>query len=300
MKNKLVVLVLCTYGYLMQAQADRDYSAYYDQIVIIEQANAREDFDEALRLYMLAFVKFDRVFARDAYNACQIAALKNHKDFNTFFMYCAKSGIEKTKLTGNKLIAQHYVSDSVKLNYLFLKGYKIYSERIDTALRSEFRTRYELEQSHKDSADYKKICKDNFTRIKSLARQDRFPGENIIGPDPNLENGYITSTLLDYPYAYVQLQPFLTQAVKAGKIQPLSALYLYGFNQTRTGKLYDATQPTDTTNFKAVYNLPFGLASENTTDVNNHRKNAKIFSTDTEASLEVMAAKHKIDYLFGY
>lgn len=300
MKNKLFVLVLCTHGYLMQAQADRDYSAYYDQIVVIEQANAREDFDEALRLYMLAFVKFDRVFARDAYNACQIAALKNHKDFNTFFMYCAKSGIEKSKLTSNKFIAQHYVADSVKLNYLFVKGYKIYSERIDTALRSEFKRRSELEQLHKDSADYKKICKDNFTRIKTLSRQDRFPGENLIGPDLNLENGYITSTLLDYPYAYVQLQPFLTQAVKAGKIQPLSALYLYGFNQTRTGKLYDTSLPTDTANFKAIYNLPFGLASENTTDVNNQRKTAKIFSTETEASLEMMAAKHKIDYMFGY
>ncbi|PBQ30347.1 hypothetical protein CNR22_00740 [Sphingobacteriaceae bacterium] len=300
MKNKLLLLALCTYGYLMQAQADRDYSAYYDQIVIIEQANAREDFDEALRLYMLAFVKFDRVFARDAYNACQIAALKNHKDFNTFFMYCAKSGIEKSKLTRNKLIARQYVTDSIKLNYLFVKGYKIYSERIDTTLRSEFKRRYELEQAHKDSADYKKICKDNFTRIKTLARQDRFPGENLIGPDPNLENGYVTSTLLDYPYAYVQLQPFLTQAVKAGKIQPLSALYLYGFNQTRTGKLYDASVPADTANFKAIYNLPFGLSSENSAEVNSQRKAARIFSTDVEASLELMAEKNKIDYLFGY
>jgi hypothetical protein len=137
-------LFLFTFG-----QKNNGYTLYHNNILKTEECNSRGSFDSSIVLYWDIFSKYDRVLARDAYNACQIAALQNHKYFSDFLFLCAKSGITKTKLLSNRLIKSKFITDSVKLNTLFIKGSKDYFKRIDTTLRREMIQRSDNEQKKK-------------------------------------------------------------------------------------------------------------------------------------------------------
>lgn len=300
MRTYLLILLFYSFGSTIQADEQGDYSRYFDQILRIEEATSNENFDESLRLYHELFEQYEYVFVRDAYNACQIAALTKHISFSDFFFQCAKSGVRLNLLLHNTHISTLYKSDSSTLNSLFLNGYTIYSERLDTSLRNEFTNRFENEQKNKGKKNYREICTDNFTRIYELAKQNRFPGENIIGTDANLENSFVLATLLHYPYSYTLLEPYLWKAVQSGQAQPQMILYLYSFNQTRTSILYDSSIPVDTVNFKHCYNIAFGKKSDDITEVNRQRKTRQIFSVETEKKLQNVASKYRIDYRYGY
>jgi len=300
MKIFIQLYLIYAFSLTTLGQSKKDYTFYFDQILLIEKATSEENFTESLKLYSRTFNKYERIFARDAFNACQIAALKNHSNFQRFFFECAKSGVPKQLLLSSRHIFQQYRSDSLKLNLVFAKGAGIYLSRIDTSLRNEFKKRFEFEQKNKGKENYKIICSDNFSRILQLAKHDSFPGENLIGADENLESYYTLATLLHYPYSYNLLQPFLWEAVQEGKAQPLSVMYVYSFNQTRTSILYDANIPTDTVNFKIVYNLPFGKRSKDLIQVNKERKLRQIFSLEVEQKLKAVAAKYALDYKYGY
>ena len=287
-------LCLFTFG-----QKDKDYSLYHYIILKIEECNSRGSFDSSIAMYSDIFNKYDRVLARDAYNACQIAALQNNKHFSDFFFFCAKSGITKTKLLSNRLIKSKFTTDSVKLNTLFSKGSKDYFKRIDTTLRQEMIQRSDNEQKNKGKEKYFEICKDNFNRILDLSKQDKFPGENIIGNSDEVES-LIFPTLCHYPYSFRIMEPFLIDALNTGKVTPLSLIYLYGFNQTRKSILYTNDIPVDTINFKIAYNMPYGMQSTDFTEVNKQRTIKKIFSMSIQNNLRGLNSKHGLDYKIGY
>lgn len=280
-------------------QNNTDYSLYHDKILFIEQCNSRGSFDSSITLYATIFNKYERVMARDAYNACQIAALKNHKLFPDFFALCAKSGISSNRLLKNPLIRALYVTDSAKLERLYLKGYNEYLLRIDTALRNEMIQRADREQRSKGSENYSKICTDNFNRILELSKQGRFPGESLIGNTDEIES-LIFPTLCHYPYSYVTMEPYLYEALKAGNLTPISLVYLYGFNQTRKSILYTTEIPNDTQNFNVVYNMPFGLQSGDFAEVNKQRASRKVMSMSVQKGLKELNSKYGLDYLIGY
>jgi hypothetical protein len=296
---KIICFLLFLYTCSIHGQTNEDYSLYFDRIMTIEESTAKEDFDKTLKLYKDLFNEYSFVLAKDAYNACQIAALQKSNGFGNFFHSCAKSGIEKNILLKNYHINIEYKKDSINLTTLYVKGHGYYISSIDTALRREFLLRYEYEQKNKRSNNYLQICTDNFKRIEELSKQNKFPGENLIGPDNNLSSP-ILPTLLHYPYAYVYLKSYLWQAVQLGKITPIAVLYLYSFNQTRTSSLYNSDIPQDTINFKTCYNLPFGKESADINEVNKQRKLKKVISVQTLNSLLDLNSKYQLDYRLGF
>jgi hypothetical protein len=298
--TQAALLLLCTLCATAQHQPPADYSGYFDSILLIEEATSREDFAESLKLYSQTFREYHRVFARDAYNACQLAALTRHEQFDTFFVQCARSGVPISLLLRNRHIAARYNPDSTRLHSLYIQGHALYRSRINTSLRNEFAERFALEQKSKSGDRYRTICTDNYNRIVTLAAQGRFPGEAVIGPDDDLGNSHVLATLLHYPYSYSALESALWNAVQSGNAQPAMVLYLYSFNQTRTGILYDSTIPVDTTHFAVCYNLAFGKQSSDMVEVNRQRRLRRVVSTDVEAGLAAVAAKYSLDYRPGY
>jgi hypothetical protein len=280
-------------------QDHQDYSLYHDKILLIEAFNSRASFDSSIIMYSDIFSQYSRVFAKDAYNACQIAALKKNKYFSDFFYACAKSGITKNELLSNGLIQSGFARDSIKLNALYLKGIQSHLNRIDTTLRREMIQRFETEQKIKGKEGYAAVCTDNFNRILELATQGRFPGEDLIGNIDRTES-IILPTLCHYPYSYKIMEPYLIEAVKKGKLTPASLIYLYGFNQTRTSILYTADIPCDTLNFKLSYNMPYGAQSYDFAEVDRQRSLKKIYTMSVQKNLRSVMAKYGVDYQMGY
>jgi hypothetical protein len=299
MKNtRLTIFLTFLFSYLY-GQNNKDYSLYHDRILIIEECTSQASFDSSIIMYFDIFSKYNRVLAKDAYNACQIAALKKHKYFADFFYNCAKSGITKSKLLNNGLIQSEFVLDSIKLNVLYSKGNKEYLKRIDTSLRREMIQRYETEQKIKGKEGYSAVVKENFNRILDLAKQGRFPGEDLIGNSDIMES-IVLPTLLHYPYAYKVMESYLTDALDKGKVTPLSLILLYDFNQTRTSVLYTSDIPVDTVNFKTSYNMYFGKQSYDFAEVNKQRAIKKIYSIAVQKNLENLNLMYGLDYEFGF
>jgi len=298
MRYTPLIVIFCLLCCCIKAQTNVDYSYYHDGILVAEGYTSKEDFDISIASYAETFKKYPRAFAKDAYNACQIAALKKHAYFADFFYKCAESGIEKDRLLKNAHISSAYKSHPAKLDTLYAKGYKKYSGRIDTSLRKEFIRRYELEQKHKGDERYPQICSDNFKRILGLAKEGRFPGEDLIGTSTYIES-CVFPTLLHYPYSYIALEPYFPDAIKNGKVSPLSVVYLYGFNQTRNSVLYKSI-PQDTIHFKTIYNLPFGKRSGDLSEVDENRRSKRITPIEVKRNLEIVATKYKLDYITGY
>lgn len=296
----LALLLLGLSCATVQDRPHGDYAGYFDQLLRIEESTSRENFSESVRLYAELFRGYDPIFARDAYNACQLAAMTRSDNFDAFFLQCAASGVPMNMLLGNAHIVARYVADSLRLHALFVQGENRYLGRIDTSLRREFTDRYNLEQQNKGNDRYRAICTDNFNRIVELARKNRFPGEALIGPDDNLGNSHVLATLLHYPYSYTALESTLWNAVQEGNAQPMMVLYLYGFNQTRTSILYDKNASPDTTRYNVCYNFAFGKRSADLVEVNRQRRLRRVFSTEVEQRLESVAAKYRLDYKLGY
>lgn len=291
------LLIMFSLGCEAQPKA---YNSYFDQIIRIEEFTANEEFERSVLLYKELFGNYDRVFARDAYNACQLAALTHSNTFACFLDLCAKSGVGKSLLTSCHCIADQYRKDTVRYDSIFNQGRQVYFSRIDIRLRNEFMERFREEQEHKGKADYKSVCYDNFERILQLSKQGKFPGEDVIGVDENLENSYVFATLKHYPYSYVILADYLWASVQSGGTQPLAVLYVYGFNQSREGRLYGKIGSADTVRFRQCYNLPFGKYSGDLAEVDKARREKQVFTTLIQQKLGMVSRKYDLDYKFGY
>lgn len=297
MKKYFLLILFQSFFILSIGQVKQNYLLYFEKIREIEYQSSKENFIEALELYSELFKSYRFVFARDAYNACQIAALKKNKNFKYFLFFCAKAGIGKEVLLKNMLIKKQYNLDSTKYESIFIIGRKEYLSLMNLPLRKEFKYRYELEQNNKSKPDFKEICKANFNRILSLAKKDSFPGEQLIGVNDDCTNSYVITTLLHYPDSYKILSSYLWEAVKSGETQPYPVIYVYSFNQTRVCNRYF---PIDSVNFKTCYNFSFGKISHNIDEVNKQRNLKNILSIEAEQSLISVAKKYHLNYKFGY
>jgi hypothetical protein len=269
-------------------------------MLLIEQWVADAEFDQALVGYEALIADYGRLLARDAFNACQIAALRNHPKTDSFYFYCALAGVPEALLKQNVNTGKVRMRNSAHYDALYRMGNTAYTARIDTALRREFISRFNQEQQSKGKPEYKDIVTQNFNRIRDLAVQGKFPGEQTIGVDNNLENGYVTPTLLHYPYSYKLLERYIEAGIRRGEIQPLGALYVYGFNQTRTSVLYDQNIPHEDAYFSLTYNLPFGKYDSNTETVNANRAKKMVASLKVHNDIERVMRQYHIDYKLGY
>ena len=153
-----------------------DYTGYFRGILKAEEHIAAKDLTAALRAYTALFEQWNFVFARDAYNALQVAILcGNSAQADKLITRCAKSGVSENALVRNSIISGYYASNKDKYARLYALGEAAYLKRIDAGLREEFQQRFNLEQGSKGTARYKQIVTDNYNRIASLAKEGRFP-----------------------------------------------------------------------------------------------------------------------------
>lgn len=302
MKRALLLLcltLLCTV-HASVAKKGQDYAAYFTGILTAEHRLANDELPAALAAYVALFRQFNFVFARDAYNALQLAALVGRPaQRDALLIRCAGAGVPATMLSGNVIVHAAYASDDKHFQELFTKGNALYLRQIDTTLRTEILQRYRLEQANKGKEHYRQICTDNFNRIRELSKSGRYPGEQLIGAGDNLGYGFAFPTLLHYPYAYVLLYDQLWAAVHKGQLQPLGLIYLYGFNQTRTSILYTADIPVDTQHFKVDYNAPDLELSEEA-KIDSSRKEVWLRPMYETTMIEAVARKHGIDFREGW
>lgn len=217
-----------------------------------------------------------------------------------YILRCALAGVPKNTLLQSFFVRAQFIQDSATLNTKFDSLLQEYNKTINQPLRNEFMHRFTTEQEHKGKPDYKNICTDNFNRIMQLASRDTFPGEKTIGINDALENSFVSATLKHYPYSYALLKQYISNAILHGELQPLQAMYIYSFNQTRTSVLYTNNIQTDTSNFTVCYNLPFGKQSQNVDEVNKQRKLMFISPTYVHAKMEAVMSKYRFSYNFGY
>jgi hypothetical protein len=282
------------------AKKRSDYAGYFEGILKAEHLLATNQLPACLDAYAAIFKEYDFIFARDAYNALQLAILtKNAKQQDALVTLCGKSGLPQYLFYRNALVHKVYAGDSTRFRALYATGNAIYRTRIDTALRSEMQRRFNLEQAAKGQSNYKAICTDNFNRIVELSKQGRFPAEQLIGVNDDLGYGFSFPTLLHYPYAYVLLNDYLWAAVHKGQLQPLSLIYLYGFNKTRTSVLYTDDIPVDTQHFKVQYTTPDpDLVDE--TEVDNARKKVWLRPQSETQMIINVAREHGMDFREGW
>ncbi len=278
----------------------QNYFVYRDSVRIIAELLAKKEFSPAILKYNYLFANYKRVFAKDAYNACQIAALENDINFKTFYCVAAKSGVPQDLLVRNFHIRKITSANTKMHDSLFFAGRTEYLNSIDTVLRREFITRFQAEQRHKADTSYPRICKQNFERILQLAEKGSFPGEHVIGVDAQLENSFVFATLKHYPYSYKILEKYLAHAIQKGEAQSLAVYYVYSFNQTKQSRLY-ANGPDYSFEFATIYNLPFGKQSDNFLEVNQNRKTVGIISCQAMDDLIFQVnPSNQLDIRLGY
>ncbi|MBL7754025.1 MAG: hypothetical protein JNM44_06065 [Chitinophagaceae bacterium] len=301
MKIRLLILfiVLILLNLSSLAQDTKDYTNYHHQITKIESDLSRGAFENAMAAYHQLGQRFNRMLARDAFNACQIAAFQKSPQFHWFVYHSANAGILLSTLLENRLIREGFLNDTITFLQTYSSGYKRYSKRIHPDLREEMLRRYELEQKNKGRENYLQICTDNFNRILELAKNGQFPGEELIGVNADIES-IVIPTLCHFPYSYVLLQPYLNKALQDGNLNLRSIFYLYSFNQARQSMLYTPQISIDTVHFTEIYNLPFGFQSEDTALVNRNRIRHGLLPLDAQKRLKSITAGYGIDYLMGY
>jgi hypothetical protein len=295
----LFIALIC-FSSTSRAQSAKDYTEYHQTMLLVEQWIAEEDFDQAIIGYKALIREYGRLLARDAFNACQIAALLKHPYTDSMYYYSALAGVPEALAKHNIHIAKARMQEIDHFDALYKAGNTQYLSRIDVNLRKEFIERYNREQQMKSDPDYKDVVTANFNRIQQLAAQGKYPGEQTIGVDNNLENTYVTATLLHYPYSYKWLEREIEAGIRRGEIQPLGALYVYGFNQTRSSVLYDQKVPHEDAYFNLTYNLPFGKYDSNAETVNANRAKKMVSSLKVHSDIDRVAKQYRIDYKLGY
>lgn len=304
MKTCLLFLTLALSCLTLQSATKKnsDYSIYFEGILRAEHKLANGELVAALREYNAVFRQFDFVFARDAYNALQLAVItkQQYTQRDKLLLLCANAGVPEHVLRQNALIQTAYAFDDNLFRSVLSKGTAAYMQRIDTALRAEMQLRYEMEQGSKGQSNYREICTDNFNRILELCKQGRFPGEQVIGVDDELKYGHAIPTLLHYPNAYVQLQDYLWTTLHKGQIQPLTLTYIYDFNQTRQSVLYTSQVPTEAQYFGACYNSGFGLESTNQLEVDSARKKVWLRPQAEKYKILAVAKAQGMDFREGW
>lgn len=121
MRSTFFCILFLLFAHSVDAQNQNNYINYYQTILVIEELIANEKFSESIPLYLKLTNNYNHVFARDAYNAFQIAALTHDTSVNTFYFQCAKSGVPKYLLHNNLLASALIENDTSHFNALYKK-----------------------------------------------------------------------------------------------------------------------------------------------------------------------------------
>ena len=226
MKKRLLIFFL----FVVSISYSQSSILYYKQINKGKQQLIKGDLKEALNYYYNAISNYDKSFARDCYNAIEIAAKINDTIQLDFFIKKAiTKGIQLKHLESRGLLENYTKSfflaniysrkDSLRTEYL---------NKINIPIRTEINTMF-LEDQNMRKAYYdanflsrKKIGKQweelnakQVIRLIEITKTYGFPGEHLIGLDtnamhPKIINGYYSAGMPILIFIHHYSQPNLS------------------------------------------------------------------------------------------
>ncbi|MCH2224843.1 MAG: hypothetical protein MK066_08755 [Crocinitomicaceae bacterium] len=190
-----VIFLLCS-----RYSFSQDYYEYYEGVNKAKLSLIEDSLEKGVKHYFETFEKFDFVFARDCFNALEVASkIGNFDKIDCFFRRCLIQGIEFSFLE-QKSILTDFKNTSAWPEILLVKDSlrSIYENNVNWEIRDEINTIFAKDQAIRDLTDKNRF---NIFRIRKLNKQfeevDRklvlrmiqitkeygFPGEKLIGLD---------------------------------------------------------------------------------------------------------------------
>lgn len=201
----LIILLFCSR--LIVAQ---DYAKYYESINKAKLSLVEDSFEIGLSYYYETFKKFDFVFARDCFNALEVASkIRDLDKVDYFLRRCLKQGIEFNFLQQNSILSDFKKTDAWKKVLIDKDSLRIeYERNVNWEIRSEINRMFTEDQNIRDLANKNRF---NIFRIRKLNKQFEeidhklvlrlleitteygFPGEKLIGLDASNMHSKINS-----------------------------------------------------------------------------------------------------------
>lgn len=180
----------------------QDYYEYYEGINKAKLSLIEDSLEKGMNHYFETFEKFDFVFARDCFNALEVASILEKADKIDYFLRrCLKQGIEFNFLEQASILTNFKKTDAWPEVILAKDSLRsIYESNVNWGIRTEINAMFAEDQAIRDLAHKNRF---NIFRIRKINKQfeevDRklvlrmieitknhgFPGEKIIGIDNN-------------------------------------------------------------------------------------------------------------------
>ena len=198
-KTRMIILLFfCTH--LSFSQESVDYRDYYIGINKARKSIVGDSLEHSLTVYKATFEKYEFVFARDCYNALQVASkLGNHNETAYFMQRCLKQGIElqilqeAPFLTDFKTTEQWQnvllVADSLHAHYLGKLNLSIRNEITsmfteDQRMRElNYQNRLNPFKKRKLNNGWEELNRQQVKRLIDITNEFGFPGERLVGLD---------------------------------------------------------------------------------------------------------------------
>lgn len=178
----------------------QDYYEYYENINKAKLSLIEDSLEVGLNYYFETFEKFDFVFARDCFNALEIAsAIGDNDKVDYFLRRCLIQGIEFKLLQQDSILTGFKKTDSwsdILLDKDSLRS--IYERNVNWEIRKEingmfaedqeirelaYKNRYNIFRIKKLNKQFEEIDRKLVLRIIEITKIYGFPGEKLIGID---------------------------------------------------------------------------------------------------------------------
>lgn len=212
MLNKKLILYLETLSVIMKAITftcllfsasllfAQDYNAYYEGINKAKRSLLLDSLEKATHHYFETFQKFDFVFARDCFNALELASnLREVQKTDYFLRRCLTQGIDFDFLQEHSILADFKKSDAwPKILSDKDSLWSVYERNVNWEIRSEINAMFAKDQEMRDLADkhrfnifkrrklnkqLEELDRKLVLRMIEITKQHGFPGEKLIGLD---------------------------------------------------------------------------------------------------------------------
>ncbi len=182
------------------SQESVDYRDYYEGVNKARKSIVGDSLEQSLTAYKATFEKYEFVFARDCYNALQVASkLGNHDETAYFMQRCLKQGIELEILqeapfltdfkTSELWLQVLSVADSLHAHYLSTINTSVREEITsmfteDQRMRElNYRNRFNPFKKKKLNKEWEELNRQQVKRLIDITNEFGFPGERLIGLD---------------------------------------------------------------------------------------------------------------------
>lgn len=191
----------------------QDYYEYYENINKAKLSLVEDSLEKGLNHYFETFEKFDFVFARDCFNALEIASeLGDNDKVDYFLRRCLKQGIELNLLQQDSILSNFKKTDvwsKILIDKDRLRS--IYERNVNWDIRKEIngmfaedqkirelahKNRFNIFRIKKLNKQFEEIDRKLVLRILEITKEYGFPGEKLIGIDASSMHPKINSEKL--------------------------------------------------------------------------------------------------------